>query len=328
MKDRWVCVSDNRHSSYEIERELLLAAGFDLRIFNCTTEEEMISQCKDASGILLDMAPMSAHVVEHLARCKVINRYGVGYDNVDVPACTNRHIWVTNVPDYCAEDVSDHTVALLFAVLRGVALRDRLIRQGGWNLHPQDSYRVAGKTLGVLGGGRIARAFIRKMSGFGLEKILVYDPYLSLESIEKMGAQKADLERTLSESDFVSLHMPVTPETKQIICAKTLSLMKPTAILLNASRGGLVDDDALLHALHHHLIAGAGLDTHNREPLGEASPYCRLDNVVLSDHTAYNTLEGVVELKTKSAQNIVDVLTGKTPRYPVNQPVYPKIRQK
>jgi D-3-phosphoglycerate dehydrogenase / 2-oxoglutarate reductase len=300
-----VAVSDERHSSYEIEREILSKEDIELKICNCTNEEDVINECADVDGILLDMAPMSATVIQGLKKCKVINRYGVGYDNVDVDACIKNNIQLTNVPDYCAEDVSDQALALLFACLRQVSLRDRLVRQGQWNIQAGRSFRLEGKTLGVLGAGRIARALIRKVSGFGLKQILVYDPYVSDEVISKLGAKKAELKEVLTESDFVSLHMPVTPETRGFMNRETIGLMKPTAILINTGRGPLVDDEALLEALRENKIGFAGLDTHNSEPLPENSEFFKLDNVVLTDHTAYNTEEAVVELKTKSANNII-----------------------
>lgn len=314
-----VAISDNRHSSYAIERRLLAEADINLKILNCVTEEDMLRDCADVDGILLDMAPASAKVIEGLNRCKVITRYGVGYDNVDVDACTKKGIRVTNVPDYCAEDVSDHAVALLFACLRNVPLRDRLVRQGLWNIHYGTSVRVAGKTLGILGAGRIARAFIHKMSGFCLGKVLVYDPYVPSDVITSMGAEKADMQTVLREADFLSLHMPVTSETRGIINANALSLMKPTAILINTGRGQLIDDSALVDALQNGKIGFAGLDTHNSEPLPKDSPYFALDNVVLTDHTAYNTEEAVVELKTKAVQNVITVLNGQIPVYCINK---------
>ncbi len=319
MPNFLVVVSDNRHSNYEIEREILKQVDAELRICNCVTEEDMLRDCINADGILLDMAPMTAPVVKALRRCKIVNRYGVGYDNVDVNACTENGIWVSNVPDYCAQDVSDHALALLFSCLRQVPLRDKLVRQGEWNINTGKSFRLAEKTLGVLGFGRIAKALIHKVSGFGFKQILVYDPYVQEKVISKLGAKKVELETVLADADFISLHMPVTSETRGIINRETIGLMKSTAILINTGRGPLIDDAALLEALKQSKIGFAGLDTHNTEPLPADSAYMKLDNVVLTDHTAYNTEEALIELKTKAAKNIVAVLEGKTPKYPVNR---------
>lgn len=313
-----VCVSDARHASYEIEKKAIEAIGGNLFLCNCKTEEDIIHECGDADAIFLDMAPMSAAAIAGLKKCKCINRYGVGYDNVDVEAASKAGIQVTYVPDYCAEDVSDHALALMLSCLRQVALRDRLIRQGRWNIQ-QTSFRLQGKVLGVLGFGRIAKALIRKCSGFGFSKVMVYDPYVPEKACKKAGVEKKSLKEVFSQSDFVSLHMPITPETTHIVNEESLEWMKPTSILINTSRGKLVDDHALATALRENQILHAGLDTHNVEPITVQCPYRDLDNVTLTDHTAYSTVEGVIELKTKSAQNIADVLTGKKPNYQVNK---------
>lgn len=312
-----VCVSDERHASYEIERTMLKSIDAELKLCHCENEDDLIAQCGDADAILLDLAPMTAKAIAGLKKCKVISRYGVGYENVDLNATTARGIQVTYVPDYCMEDVSDHALALMLSCLRHIPMRDRKVREGAWNLQGT-SFRLAGKTLGVIGAGRIARALIRKVSGFGLKEVVAYDPYLSAEDLAQIGVRKVELDELLRTSDIISLHLHVTDETRGIINAEALEKMKSTAILINVSRGPLVDDEALLSALKTHSILAAGLDTHNREPLGADSPFCRLDNVVLTDHTAYSTTEGVEELKTKAAQSIVDVLTGVVPKYPVN----------
>lgn len=312
-----VAVSDTRHDSYAIEQSILSTIDAEVQFCNCVTEDDIIAQCADADAIFLDLAPFTAKVAAALPKCKVVNRYGVGFENVDIDACTKAGIQVTNVPDYCMEDVSDHALALMMACLRHVAMRDRKIRQGAWNLQAP-AFRLKGKTLGVIGAGRIARSLIQKVSGFGFQEVVAYDPYLSAETLAEIGVRKVELEELLATSDFISLHLHVNAETRGIINETTLALMKPTAILINVSRGPLVDDEALLKALAEKRILAAGLDTHCHEPLGADSPYCGLDNVILTDHTAYSTAEGVEELKTKSAQNVVDVLTGKKPVYPIN----------
>lgn len=312
-----VCVSDERHASYEVERELLETIGAELKLCRCETAGDIAVQCADADAVLLDLAPMTAEAVAGLKKCKVISRYGVGFENVDLAAATAAGIQVCNVPDYCMEDVSDHALALMLTCLRHVPMRDRAIRNGAWNLQAP-SFRLRDKTLGVIGAGRIAQALIRKVSGFGLKEVVAYDPYLDEAFLAGLGVRKVELDELLAVSDFVSLHLHANEETKGIIGRETLSKMKPTAILINVSRGPLVDDEALLEALRGHRLLAAGLDTHNHEPLGTESPFCALDNVVLTDHTAYSTAEGVLELKTKAARNIIEVLTGKIPTYPVN----------
>lgn len=210
----------------------------------------------------------------------MISRYGVGVDNVDLKAATECGIQVTNVPDYCMEDVSDHALALLFACLRNVVLRDREVRKGKWNI-VAPSYRVQGKVLGLIGAGRIARALIRKVSGFGLKELVAYDPFLSAEDLASIGVRKVEFDELLRESDFISLHLNLTDTTRNIIDAEALSKMKERAILINVSRGGLIDPDALINALESHRIGAAGLDTHCVEPVPVDSRFDKLDNVVL-----------------------------------------------
>lgn len=313
-----VCVTDKRHESYELEREILSKIDAELKVCNCDTEEDIIAQCAEADGLLLDLAPMTAKAISGLNNCKVISRYGVGYNNVDIEACTAKNIQVAYVPDYHMEDVSDHTMALILACMRQLRSIDSGVRQGKWNI-PTTCYRLKGKTVGLVGVGRIARVLVKKLSGFGLQEILGYDPYVSAEKLAEIGVRKVELDELVASSDIISLHLNLTEETRGIIGAKAIASMKPTALLINVSRGGLIDDEALVDALANKKIFGAGIDTHTVEPLGADSPFCKLDNVILTDHCAYNTFEGVKELKTKAVQNVVDCLMGKAPAYPLNK---------
>jgi len=313
-----VCVSDKRHASYAVEQELIQQAlDVEFKLCDCVTEDDLVEQCGDADAILLDLAPMTAKAIAGLKNCKIISRYGVGFENVDLDAATKAGIQVTNVPDYCMEDVSDHALALMMSCLRHIPMRDRKVREGCWNLQGT-SFRLKDKVLGVIGAGRIARALIRKVSGFDLKEVVAYDPYISAEALAEIGVRKVELDELLAVSDIISLHLHANAETNGMINKTTLGKMKSTAILVNVSRGPLVNDEDLLEALREGRILAAGLDTHNHEPLGAESPFCQLDNVVLTDHTAYSTMEGVLELKTKAAQNVVDVLKGVAPKYPVN----------
>lgn len=232
-------------------------------------------------------------------------------------------VCVTDVR-HAAYDIERETLEkigaeLLLSCLRQTALRDRRIREGDWNIQGT-GFRLAGKTLGLIGAGRIARALRRKVSGFGLREVVACDPYVSAEKLDGLGMRKVELDELLAVSDFVSLHLHANAETNGIINRSTLAKMKESAILINVSRGALVNDEDLLDALRTHRILAAGLDTHQHEPLGKESPFCTLDNVLLTDHAAYSTLEGVRELKEKSARNIVDVLSGKQPQYRVSVP--------
>ena len=316
-----VAVTDDRYGSYEEENAVLRQIGVSVEVHDRMDEAETVRVLAQADGILVNLHPLPAGVIEKLERCRVISRYGVGYDNVDVETATSKGIWVARVPDYCLEDVSDQALALLLGCVRKVAFKDRRIREGAWNLHrEQPSYRIAGKTLGLIGYGAIARTLHRKMSGFGLDRVLAFDPYLDPKKITENGAQAVPLRRLLKESDYVSVHAPLNEETRGLIGSRELALMKKTAILVNTSRGPLLEEKAVAAALAGGEIAAAGLDVFESEPLPPDSPLLRLDNAVLSDHAGWYSEESVAELKTKAARNVLEVLRGGKPVYPVNQP--------
>jgi D-3-phosphoglycerate dehydrogenase len=316
-----VLVTDDRYGSYEEEKTVLKEIGATVEVHNLGDETETIEVLRDADGILVNLHPLPATVIQELRKCRVISRYGVGYDNVSVETATAKGIWVTRVPDYCLEDVSDQALALLLGCVRKVAFKDRRIREGAWNLHrEQPSYRVTGKTLGLIGYGAIARTLHRKLSGFGLGRILVFDPYLDPKKIEENGAESANLRALLKNSDYISVHAPLNDETRGLIGSRELSLMKTTAILVNTSRGPLLEQKAVAQALADGKIAAAGLDVFEAEPLPADSPLRQLDNVILSDHAGWYSEESVAELKTKAAQNVLAVLKGDKPIYPVNHP--------
>jgi D-3-phosphoglycerate dehydrogenase len=317
-------VTDDRYGTYAEEEAVLREIGAALEIRNLASEEEALAVLPKADGILVNLFNLSARIIAGLTRCKVISRYGVGYDNVDVEAATQRGIWVARVPDYCYQDVSDHALALLLCCVRKIAYRDRKIREGKWNLHKdQPCHRIEGRTLGLLGYGAIARLLHRKVAGLGLARVLACDPYVDPALIAEAGAKTVDLATLLRESDFISVHAPLSPETRGLIGEKEISLMKPSAILINTSRGPILDEKALADALRSGRIAAAGLDVFETEPLAPASPLRRLDTATITDHAGWYSEESMVELKTKAARNIAAVLAGGKPLYPVNKPAPP-----
>ena len=319
MSNPRVMVTDDRFGSYREEEAVLVEIGARLEVLQLATEEEAISALSGADGILVNLFPLTARLIDSLPRCRVISRYGVGYDNVDVAAATRKRIWVTRVPDYCIEEVCDQTIALLFGCVRKVAFKDRKVREGMWNLHrAQPTHRVAGKSLGLIGFGAIGRRLFRRTAELGLERVLVFDPYVDPALIRTAGALPVALETLLAESDFVSIHAPLTAETTGMIGPREIGLMKPTAILINTARGPIVQETALAAALTAGRLGGAGLDVYEREPLPVESPLLALDNVILSDHASWFSEESIVELKSKAARNVAAVLSGGRPAYPVN----------
>jgi len=309
-----VIVTDDRYGSYEEEKAVLKEISASIEVHNLGSEAQTIEVLRDADGILVNLHPLPASVIQELQKCRVISRYGVGYDNVNVEAATAKGIWVARVPDYCLEDVSDQALALLLGCVRKVAFKDRRIREGAWNLHKeQPSYRIAGKTLGLVGYGSIARTLHRKLSGFGLGRVLVFDPYLDPKKIEENGAESVNLRALLKLSDYVSVHAPLSEETRGLIGSRELSLMKRTAILVNTSRGPLLEEKAVAEALADGKIAAAGLDVFETEPLPADSPLRQLDNVTLSDHASWYSEESVAERAVVAASGT----PGSAPR--VNQ---------
>ena len=317
-----VVLLEDRYASHDYERRVLEPIGATvIEGGSAATQSDILALCNDADAILVNLAPLVAETILGLRQCKVIVRYGVGFDNVDIQAAARKGIYVLNVPDYCLEDVSDQAFALLMACVRKTSLRDRQVRSGKWNIGTQDPmFRISGKVFGLAGYGSIPKVVHRKLKGFDLKRVLVYDPFVSEEVIQQAGAQKVDFETLLAESDFVSCHVPLSERTRHLFNEDAFARMKPGAIFLNTSRGGLVDTQALYEALKRGHLNSAGLDVHETEPV--PADYCLFDleNVVLSDHTGWYSEEAQVDLQTKAAQAAAEVLTGKAPRNAVNKP--------
>jgi D-3-phosphoglycerate dehydrogenase len=296
---------------------------------DCRTEAELAAACAGASAVLLNQAPMTAAVIAALPDCRVISRYGIGYDNVDVDAAAKAGIWVTNVPGYCTEEVAEHALALLLSCVRAIPARDRLVRQGGWNLNAPVK-RVAGSVLGIVGFGATGRAFWEKARGLGFSRVLAADPRAEakIAALAGNGAREvpraieaASFEEVLRRADFISFHVPLNGMTRYCVNAASIAAMKDGVILINTARGAVIDEAALASALADGKVAAAGLDVFEREPLPPDHPFLALPNAVLSDHGAYYSAESVSELKTRTALNAREVLEGRIPRTPVNKPV-------
>ncbi len=322
METYKIVVTDNRYSDYLEENTVFRELGVKVEIHDLAEPAKAVEVLKDADAVLVNLFSMTKDIIDAMDRCKIISRYGVGYDNVDVDAATQKGIWVARVPDYSIEEVSDHALALLLSSVRKIAYKDRMIRSGKWNLHKDwPSHRITGKTLGIIGFGAIGQKFSVKISGLGLKKVLVHDPYVKPEDIETFGCIPASLNELVKDADYISIHAPLTEKTTGLIDRKAFTDMKNSCILINTSRGPLVNEQDLFTALKEGQIAAAGIDVYETEPLPEDSPLRTLDNITLTDHAGWYSEESIVELKTKSAQNILQVLKGKPPVYPVNQPL-------
>jgi len=313
-----VVITDCDHPSVEIERKVLSEIKPEFLLANCNTEDDVIKVAQDADGIINQYAPITTRVIESLKRCKVIARYGVGVDNVDVEAATENKIIVANVPDYCVDEVSTHTMALILACARGITLLNSKIREKIWDFTlAKPLFRTKGKTLGLLGLGKIARAVAQKASGFGF-KIITYDPYISRIDGE---IELVEFSQLLSDSDFVSIHSPLTDETRHSFGENELKAMKKTAFLINTARGSIINEKDLYVALKEKWIAGAALDVMEKEPPDWGNPLLKLDNLIITPHISFYSEESYIELKTKIADAVLSVLKGGLPRVMVNPQV-------
>ena len=320
-----VAVTDYVFPSLEPERRALAPIGAELRPGQCRSEQEIIELTRGADAVLNCYAKMTARVIEKLDRCRIIARYGIGVDNVDVEAATRAGILVTNVPDYCVDEVSDHALALLLALARQIVLADGVVREGRWDVVAHAGIRrLRGQTLGLVGFGKIARLLASKVEPLGM-KVLAYDPYVDAALISRHGAEAADLERLLAESDAISIHAPLAPETRNLIGEPQLALVKRTAFLINTSRGGIVDEQALAEALKAGAIGGAALDVLSAEPPPADHPLRKLPSVILTPHLAFYSRESLIELQTKAAEEVARALKGEPPRSPVNREALAKI---
>jgi D-3-phosphoglycerate dehydrogenase / 2-oxoglutarate reductase len=314
-----IAVTDDRFKGdFAAENEVFEEIGSRVTVYNLQSEEEAIESLRDADAVLVGLFGLTGRIIEGLSTCQVISRYGIGYDNIDVDAATKKGIWVARVPDFCVEDVSDHTIALLLGCLRGVAFKDRKVRNGEWNVRaPFGFSRMTGKTLGFVGFGNISQAVVRKLQGFALGRVLAFDPFVDEETMRQFGVAKVDLRTVVAESDYLSIHVPLTSDTKGLLDGKTLAHLKQDAILVNTSRGPVIDEEALARVLQNGNRCAA-LDVFEIEPLPENSPLRDLDNVIFTDHNAWYSRESLVDLKIKTARNALSVLNGGTPAYPVN----------
>ena len=285
---------------------------------DAVAEEELIRDAKDAEVILFTSAKLTKTVLQSLEKCKLIVRYGIGYDTVDTDAARECGIFVCNSPNYGVVDVAEHAFSLIMAtVKRLVAMNDR-VRANNWGYDGiGESARLSGKTVGFLGFGKIARAVCRFTAPFGTRN-LVYDPFVSDEVIAELGAERAELDTLLREADIMTLHMPLNDKTRHTVGERELALMKPTAIVINTSRGPVIDEAALVDALECGVIAGAGLDVFEDESGGIDPRLPKMANVVLTPHVAWNTTEATVAIHEEVGNNVAKYLRGERPDSIVN----------
>ncbi len=305
-----------------VERRVLGQINADLIPSHGITSPESREVLRKADVLMITLQKVTSEVMDGMPNCKLISRLGVGIDNIDVPAATQRGIWVANVPDYGVDEVSVHAMSLVLAQLRGLPHLIAGTHQGRWDASAvRPIMRFAEQTMGIIGFGRIGRALATKASGFGV-RILAYDPYLDSAAIQAGGGQPADLETLLRESDFVSLHLPLDDKTRHIINARTLALMKTSAYLINTARGGLIDEAALLAAVQSNQIRGAALDVLSIEPPPKDHPVLsgllEDERILITPHIAWYSEQAMIDMRTRAAEDVLHILRGEKPRTPVN----------
>lgn len=312
-----IAVTDSPFPSLDPAKAALARIDPELRVANSASAEDILAVGRDADAILVTYAKLPGDLLRQLRRCKAIGRFGLGVDNIDIAAATELGITVTYVPDYCMQEVSDHAMALLLALARKVPQSNALVQAGRWDMPAVvPIHRLAGRVLGLVGFGNIPRALAPKAKAFGL-RVVAHDPNVSQHALADVGVESMGFDRLLEISDFVSIHAPLLPVTRGLFNAEVFGKMKQGSYLINTARGPLVDEDALLAALDSGRLAGAALDVVAVEPPPKESRLIGRDNVVLTPHTGFYSVEALNELQTKCAADVARVLSGETPVYPV-----------
>jgi D-3-phosphoglycerate dehydrogenase len=291
-----------------------------LRVASQATPEGIVAAAKDADALLVTYAKINADMISEMKKVKIISRFGIGVDNVDIEAATRQGIVVTKVPDYCIDEVSDHAMALLLSLVRKIPFSSARAHAGRWEMPAVTPiHRLRGTVLGLVGFGRIPQLVAPKAKAFGM-RVMAYDPYVSLNVMEQAGVGRLEFPELLKISDYISIHSPLLPETHHLFSDEVFRQMKPGSVIVNTSRGPVVDEAALARALDAKQLSGAALDVLEQEPPVN-SPLFGRENVILTPHTSFYSVESLEELQTKAAEEVVRVLSGQPPRNPVNPEV-------
>lgn len=320
-----VVLTDYVWESLDVERNILGELA-ELAPMQTKKPEEFLAAAADCDALLNTYAgPITAEAMAKMPRCKIIARYGIGVDTIDLKAATEAGIIVTNNPTYCIEEVAEHTMALLLSAARKIAFYDRQVRAGQWAVPPgKPMFRLSGSTLGLVGFGNIARQVAVRAAAFGMN-VLFADPFIKQGQFKEPGTQ-VELDELLQRADYVSLHPPLTPDTRRMMNDAAFGKMKPTAVLVNCARGPVVDTDALVRALDAKKIAGAALDTTDPEPLPNPHPLRDRENVIINPHAAWYSEQAMVGLQAGAPNEVKRVLSGQWPINVVNPAVKGKSR--
>lgn len=318
-----VGIAEPGYADYRVESELLAPYGAEVRFLRWGGDRAKLLEQLNGLDIVMvrDIPVMDAEAIGRLREGGGIVRYGVGVDTIDLEAAKQRRIKVANIPDYGADiEVADHAAAMTLALVRRIVTRDAQVKAGQWNIAQKEPiYRIADATLGLVGFGKIARSYLARMRGFGVRDVLVFDPFVTDELVAQFKVVRASFEDICRKAQIISLHAPATPETRNLVNARTLALMNEKTCLVNTSRGALIDTAALAEALQARKIFGAALDVIDKEPIAADCPLRTLHNVILSDHTGWYSEATVRSLQEKAAYAAIEMLTTGTPTQWVNK---------
>lgn len=320
MYKKKVIITDYYYENIDQEHQIMAELGADLHGFHCKTEDEVIAVASDCDALICQFAPITRRVIESLKHCKVIVRYAIGVDNIDIYAAEERGIYVCNVPDYSIDEVSNMAIALLLDCAKKLTYLAGQVKQGNCSYTVvKPLFRMEGKTLGLVGFGRIPRLISKKMSGFGLD-IITYDPMVNEQAAFDLCVTPVSFDELLQRSDYISVHCPLMDSTRHMFNKKTFLRMKPTACFINTARGGIVKEEDLVWALSEHKIAMAGIDVTEDEPISVNHPLLHMDNAIVTPHVAWYSEEAVRSLQRKAAEEVARVLRCEMPLNSVNFP--------
>jgi len=313
-----IAITDSVFPSLDPAKKALALLDPEYRMASSAAAADILAVAHDADAILVTYAKLPGDLLRQLKNCKAIGRFGLGVDNIDLPAAKELGIAVNYVPDYCLREVSDHAMALLLALARKVPFANKLVQAGRWEVPPiVPLRRLEGQVLGLIGFGNIPRALAPKAKAFGLQ-VVTYDPYVNQDALAATGVESVSFDDLLARSDFISVHAPLQPATRGLMNVKAFAKMKKGAYLINTARGPLVDEAALIAALDSGHLGGAALDVVAHEPLAKDSALLGRDNVILTPHTAFYSVEALEELQTKCASDVARVLSGEKAIYPIS----------
>ena len=313
-----IAVTDSVFPTLDPAKAALARLNPSYRMSKSVNADDIVAVAKDADAVLVTYAKLTREVLTQFTRCKAIGRFGLGVDNIDLPTAREKGIAVNYVPDYCIREVSDHAMALLLSLIRKIPLSNKLVQSGRWEMPAVVPIRrIEGTVLGLIGFGHIPRLVAPKAQAFGI-KVIAHDPFAKPDVFKAANVESVDLDTLFKTSDYVSMHAPLLPATRGMMNAAAFAKMKKGAYIVNTGRGPLIDEPALIAALDSGQIGGAGLDVVAAEPLAKDSPLLGRDNVIISPHTAFYSIEALNELQTKCATDVARVLSGEKAVYPIS----------